>query len=557
MAVIRFFSLCVLGLALVTWSVIGAETVDIAAKIRQQNPALIAEAFLGNEAEVKRLLAGGESPDQSNSAGQTALMMAASRGHSDIAKALLERGADVNLADKDGTTALMLAAQNGSAGIAALLLTKNAFVDASHQTGFTPLMYAATSDHEEVAKLLLDAGADIAKRDKKERTPLIIAAINNSYKVAKLLLAAGASPNEKSKNGLTAMQYAQGSDDQKLIDLFAGKEEQRAGNDTARGNASNSIADEQLAKEAMYFALRANAFRFAASKNAMGAIKQWGCVSCPGYNQVWEETFAVFREYSVPDESVNLFFAGAILLLGHVSRSGAVLGFYNPWFDGVLLTEMTRSGASSAILSAKLQFVAGESWRDEAVKDGNDLLKLFNLREPLLLALARNYHVVESRFTAWYPPSGAGDFIAPELTRRCASNKEELRPIISRMLYQAASYNVFESQQKQWVLPELKQLSILLQKGEISELRAYLSPQQDQVMLESICMLPEANRSHLGPVYYAQGKDDSAIAALITPTAPRWVFAVQILGDGDQNKCRIEVFDLLHSGKLLDLYNRK
>ncbi len=63
--------------------------------------------FANNRAEVIQLLAShGANPDQQDSEGRTALMLAGN--NTDAVKALLEAGADPDIRDKDGNTAMML-----------------------------------------------------------------------------------------------------------------------------------------------------------------------------------------------------------------------------------------------------------------------------------------------------------------------------------------------------------------------------------------------------------------------------------------------------------------
>ena len=95
-----------------------------------------------------------------NRAGETALMMAALKGHTAAVQALLARDADVN---QTGWTPLHYAAsgpQAGQAAIIALLLEHHAYIDAASPNGTTPLMMAAQYGAAESVQRLLDEGAD-------------------------------------------------------------------------------------------------------------------------------------------------------------------------------------------------------------------------------------------------------------------------------------------------------------------------------------------------------------------------------------------------------------
>lgn len=68
-------------------------------------------------ADVARLVAAGVNIHAVNSAGDTALMVAASRGRLAVVNALLAQGADLQASARDGATALTLAARCGHAAV--------------------------------------------------------------------------------------------------------------------------------------------------------------------------------------------------------------------------------------------------------------------------------------------------------------------------------------------------------------------------------------------------------------------------------------------------------
>ena len=98
--------------------------------------------------------------DQTNSQGETALMLAAIKGYLDLARALVAKDADVN---KTGWTPLHYAASgtgDQQPAMLALLLEHHAYIDAGSPNGSTPLMLAAQYGTRASALLLLEEGAD-------------------------------------------------------------------------------------------------------------------------------------------------------------------------------------------------------------------------------------------------------------------------------------------------------------------------------------------------------------------------------------------------------------
>lgn len=96
--------------------------------------------------------------------GDTALMLAAYKGNKRAVEALLAKGAEPN---KPDWTALHYAAAIGNNEIVRLLLDKSAYIDAESPNKTTPIMMAARSGHILTVKLLLDEGADATLKNEQ------------------------------------------------------------------------------------------------------------------------------------------------------------------------------------------------------------------------------------------------------------------------------------------------------------------------------------------------------------------------------------------------------
>ncbi|KAM3600465.1 uncharacterized protein V6R79_023937 [Siganus canaliculatus] len=128
------------------------------------NPLLRA-VFLRRLRLTRLLLEGGAYINESDSQGQTPLMVACRTQHDDSQSAsrvklvqfLLEKGADPNIQDKDGRSALMHACrEQAGREVVSLLLDSKADVSLEDRSGTSALVYAVTAGDWEVLKLMLD-----------------------------------------------------------------------------------------------------------------------------------------------------------------------------------------------------------------------------------------------------------------------------------------------------------------------------------------------------------------------------------------------------------------
>ena len=122
-------------------------------------------AYLGDVAEVKKLLASGVKVDARDKDGYTPLHKAET---AEIMKVLLKAGAKVDARDKDGSTPLHWAK---TAEIAKVLLKAGAKVDARSKDGWTPLHFQAFFGKVDVIEFLLKAGANGKAETKDGETP--------------------------------------------------------------------------------------------------------------------------------------------------------------------------------------------------------------------------------------------------------------------------------------------------------------------------------------------------------------------------------------------------
>lgn len=152
------------------WSLLAAASLAWACATPQQK--FDAAVLRGDVKSVSKLPAGSVDLESADAAGNTPLMLAASRAEGDLARLLIERGAKVDARNGARVTPLMMTADPS---LADLLISKGADVNAKNGEGGTALMSAARKERAELTLLLLERGADAGARDSSGRTALALA----------------------------------------------------------------------------------------------------------------------------------------------------------------------------------------------------------------------------------------------------------------------------------------------------------------------------------------------------------------------------------------------
>jgi ankyrin repeat protein len=228
---------------------------DLIKELAGMNLQFNAEDFVRSAAEDDQkalglFYAAGFDVNAVNTAGKTALLVAAERGKIGLVKQLLEHKANPNIAGSDGVTPLILAAQNDQPDIVKILLQNRAEPDTEDHNGWTALstaayhgstkcvqiladasktdlsrglLFATLADHKDVVKVLLDYGAEVDSRSSDGRTPLILAAGKGNKELVSMLLQAGADPTLTDQSGATAETTAEAKGFHEIAGLLHGR----------------------------------------------------------------------------------------------------------------------------------------------------------------------------------------------------------------------------------------------------------------------------------------------------------------------------------------------
>jgi uncharacterized protein len=170
------------------------------------NDAFFQAVATDNASAISTLFLRGADPNVRDDRGQLALVLALRDGQFRAADQLLSHpDLKVDLTNTAGETALMMAALKGRVDWMRRLLARGAAVD---RAGWSPLHYAAAGPGTAAVQLLLEQGAALDARSPNGTTPLMMAARYGSEDAARLLLARGADPRLKNELELDAAAFA-------------------------------------------------------------------------------------------------------------------------------------------------------------------------------------------------------------------------------------------------------------------------------------------------------------------------------------------------------------
>ncbi len=155
----------------------------------------------------------------------TSLVAAVNNNDLGLAKNLIENGADVNQTDSSGNSLLIVSSANGYSEIVNLLLDSGANVHAVDSSmKATALHAAAYLRHLEVMKSLIEYGIDIdAQGPYNGYTALHDAVWQNNIEGVKLLINAGARLDIKGKNGDTPLDLGKKSGHKEIVAILSGR----------------------------------------------------------------------------------------------------------------------------------------------------------------------------------------------------------------------------------------------------------------------------------------------------------------------------------------------
>ena len=298
--------------------------------------------------------------------------------------------------------------------------------------------------------------------------------------------------------------------------------------------------------------MTANLFRLHAAVNVDAAVAKWGGEA---FQKKWAAEVLPFFS---PAERLQLhdFFADAVVWVGGFRGARSVAGFYSPWADGLLVVALDRSDEKRPAL-ADFAFVSGESLRGEKELSPGQALALYDLKEPLIIAVSRLYAPSAAAFAELYPPLGEPALLPAALKARADATAGELLLIKARLTVRLKMFRDYLSEANRGWLVQSGVLMHALKAGDKERLLAFLSERQPAALAETVCQLDPSIRSDFGPAYFARAKE-GVVVGYVNPSAPRWLLEATFQGASPGPRCaRIELLDLELGAQALKLWGKE
>nr|XP_035963333.1 ankycorbin isoform X5 [Halichoerus grypus] len=158
-----------------------------------------------------------------DTAGHSALHLAAKNSHHECIRKLLQSKCPAESVDSSGKTALHYAAAQGCLPAVQALCEHKSPINLKDLDGNIPLLLAVQNGHSEVCRFLLDHGADVNSRDKNGRTALMLACEISSSNIVEALIKKGADLNLVDSLGHNALHYSKLSENAGIQSLLLSK----------------------------------------------------------------------------------------------------------------------------------------------------------------------------------------------------------------------------------------------------------------------------------------------------------------------------------------------
>ena len=274
-------------------------------------------------------------------------------------------------------------------------------------------------------------------------------------------------------------------------------------------------------------------------------------------------------------QQVTDFFTGGIMLAGGSDRKGAVAGVYNPWWDAILLVQVscreTKSGEEDNIYRmvtaldgmpgapraqvTEFYLLSGETFRGET--DAGALPSVRTVvpeKDPLAVELWRVTAGTRKRFEELFPLEGEntwGEFaqIAAAVDKHREMERIQTRSAVRLRLTMEFLKNVRE-------VGIAAQVAELIRHGSHYRLCDHFPEPASRPLLKTLADMPKVFRKDFTP-YGHVATEEATLYVFVNVKVPRLFVTVTLPRDRKKTPPSLEWYDLLQSEQLLAAWNSR
>ena len=291
----------------------------------------------------------------------------------------------------------------------------------------------------------------------------------------------------------------------------------------------------EFTKRIREIALASHLFRLKASSQPGQAIREIASSECFA-----DWTNRVVSKFDNPDLKWADFFCYAINLIGRVDEDRAVVAFYNPWLDVMLLSEWNKTQNHFKITQWFL--CSGESFRGEAIElDNPTLPKWQRDNESLAQTIGNTFGQTRGIFSSQYPTEAKFVFLVPSLETHADRDNQnkEISLINQRMTFRVQSFKGFFDADPASDIASLgilaSKIRQLIESGSRVGLEALARGNLDTKMMDLLFNSDDRYRNRLAynSVIF---RYKQAVVVLANPVFPDSFIVLELGVDGDSGR---------------------
>lgn len=260
--------------------------------------------------------------------------------------------------------------------------------------------------------------------------------------------------------------------------------------------------------------------------------------TCQGMCDAWQEQVGKFFRDD-PDD-IQGFFRSSVILLGRVRDNRGVVGMYNPWLDGVLLTAWEKF-AADGWKAVRFVWMSGATFRGEDFGETEYCPVWVGKKGPLSSSVIDVSNATAKAFEKRFPIDAPFEFPAPPEPKDALM---ELALVQSRMQFRlkCAVDGDDWMEANAPVKQALDRLGSLLPRASKEGIIDLASKDQDAIVADSIALIPAGVREAFSATWVFT-HEQTGVIVLTNPITPRWFLVVHIDSSKEKPIRSIEFYD--------------